>query len=251
MSKAPVDAVETSIQLLETLEGHAPCSVTELAEHLDRPKATVHYHLKTLEKHQYVVQQEEGYDIGLHVLELGGRVRKRRQLTDVVEPNLQRLGAETNEMAVFAVEEHESAAVLGLERPTGLETAVDVTVGMHLPLHGSAVGKALLAELSEDRLGEILAALSFEGHTDETVQEEAVLREQLKTVRSEGHAFDRGEYDPNIRSVASPVVDETDSLVGAIGIVGPASRLYSDRFTHELPHLVERFAERIEYELQS
>lgn len=251
MSKAPVDAVETSIQILETLEAHAPCSLTELADTLERPKATVHYHLKTLEKHRYVTQREGGYEIGLHVLELGGRARKRRRVTEVVEPNLQRLGAETNEMAVFAVEEHDAAVVLGLERPTGLETAVDVSVGMHLPLHASAVGKALLARLPANRLDTMLETITFEGYTDETIRSESALRDHLKTVSAERHAFDRGEYDPDIRSVASPVVDESGDLVGAIGVVGPASRLYSDRFTHELPHLVERFAERVEYELHS
>ncbi|MFB6194642.1 MAG: IclR family transcriptional regulator [Haloplanus sp.] len=250
MSKAPVDAVETSLRILETLEEAGPCSVTGLAERLDRPKATVHYHLKTLERHRYVVGTPDGYEVGLRVLELGGRVRNRHRATEIVEPNLQRLGAETNEMAVFAVEEHESAVILGLERPPGLETAVDVTVGMHLPLHCSAVGKALLAQLPEGRRAEMLETCSLEAYTDETVASEAALREQLATIRSEGHAFDRGEFDPDIHSVASPVVDESDAVVGAIGIVGPASRLYSDRFTHELPHLVERFAERVEYELR-
>ncbi|WP_436912225.1 IclR family transcriptional regulator [Halosimplex marinum] len=251
MSKVPVDAVETSLGILAELEERAPLGVTELAASLDTPKATVYYHLQTLEDHGYVTDGEDGYEIGLRVLELGGRARNRRQLTGVVEPNLQRLGTETNEIAVFAVEERGTPVLLHVERPTGLTTAVDVSVGMHLPVHGSAVGKAQLAAMPAHRRDAILADHGFEAHTAETVTSEAELRDRLETVRSEGHAFDRGEFDPDIHSVAAPVMDESDSVAGAVGIVGPSSRLYSDRFAHELPHLVERFAERIEYELSS
>jgi len=251
MGKVPVDAVETSLEILSVLEDHAPLGITEVASRTETPKATVYYHLQTLADRGYVTQREDGYDLGLRVLELGGRVRDGRQLTSVVEPNLQRLGTETNEIAVFAVEEHGSAVLLHVERPTSLTTPVDVSVGMHLPVHGSAVGKALLAAMPEDRRDAILADHDFETYTADTVASETELRNRLDTVRSEGHAFDRGEFDSEVHSVAAPVVDENEFVLGAVGIVGPSSRLYSDRFAHELPHLVERFAERIEYELRS
>jgi DNA-binding IclR family transcriptional regulator len=251
MSKAPVDAVETSLEILRQLESRGPCGITAMADRLDRPKATVYYHLKTLEEHGYVVATDEGYDVGLRVLELGEHARDRHRRTDVVGPNLKRLGDETNEMAVFAVEEGNEAVVLDVERPTGLTTAVDVTVGMHLPLHASAVGKALLSVMPESDRDDVLSTIDLQGYTEETVTQKTALRDELADARSDGHAFDHGEHDAEIHSVASPVVTESGDTVGAIGIVGPASRLYSDRFAHELPHLVERFAERIEYELRT
>jgi len=132
-----------------------------------------------------------------------------------------------------------------------VDTPVDVTAGTHLPLHCSAVGKALLAELPDSQLGNALEATDFTQYTPETVDTESSLREQLKSVRENKHAFDRGEWKDNMRSVASPVLNIDGSVIGAIGVVGPSSRLYSDRFTHELPHLVQRFAERVEHELRS
>jgi DNA-binding IclR family transcriptional regulator len=251
MSKAPVDAVETSLEILEELEERGPVGVTALAARLDRPKATVYYHLKTLAKHGYVVEDEDGYELGLRILELGGSIRERHRRTDVVVANLKRLGAETNEMAIFAVREGDKAIVLDVERPTGLTTAVDVTLGLHLPLHASAAGKALLSELPEPELAETLDRLEFQAYTEQTVTAASQLQSELADIRETEHAFDRGEHDPERHSVASPVHGSGNQIIGAIGIVGPASRLYSDRFEHELPHLVERFAERIEYELRS
>ena len=251
MSKAPVDAVQTSIQLLDELEASAPASVTTLAERLDRPKATVYYHLKTLEESGYVVGTADGYELGLRLLALGSRARQQRDLPAKVEPSLKQLATESNEMTVFALQERQSAVIVGVEGPAGVDTPVDVTAGTHLPLHCSAVGKALLAELPEHQLSAALETTDFTQHTSETIGTESSLREQLKSVRENRHAFDRGEWKDDVRSVASPVLDADGSVIGAIGIVGPSSRLYSDRFTHELPHLVQRFAERVEHALRS
>lgn len=251
MGKTPVDAVETSLQVLGRLEVQAPCSITELARQLDRPKATVYYHLQTLEDRGYVARRDGEYDLGLRALELGGRARDRRRHTGIIESNLKRLAKESNEIAVFGIEERGSAVLLDVERPTGLTTEVDVTIGMHLPLHGSALGKALLAELPEERRQSLLDGYEFEQFTADSIGNESVLRDTLSSVREDGHAHDHGERDPEVHGVAAPVTAADGSVAGAIGIVGPASRLYSDRFAHELPHLVERFAERVEHELRS
>lgn len=251
MSKAPVDAVETSIRLLDELETSAPASITALAERLDRPKATVYYHIKTLEGAGYVVRTDDGYELGLRLLALGSCARRQRDLPAEVGPSLKQLATESNEMAVFALRERRSAVIIAVDGPTGVDTPVDVTAGIHLPLHCSAVGKALLAESPDRQLDAAIEAIDFTRYTDETVEAESEFREQLASVRAERHAFDRGEWTEGVRSVASPVSDVDGSAIGAIGIIGPSSRLYSDRFAHELPHLVKRFAERIEHELRS
>lgn len=251
MGKTPVDAVETSLRVLRGLEQRAPCSVSELARRREQSKATVYYHLKTLEEHGFVVQRDEGYDLGLRVLDLGGTARARRRRAGVVQPNLKRLAREANEIAVFGVEERGSAVVLDAERPTGLTAAVDVTVGTHLPLHASALGKALLAALPEERRQSLIDGCEFERFTDETIPTESALREELSAARRDGHVHDHGERDVDVHGIAAPVASAGEGVPGAIGLVGPASRLYSDRFAHELPHLVERFAERVQHELRS
>lgn len=251
MSKVPVKSVATSLRLLEELRDRGPCSITALADRIDRPKATVYYHVKTLEEHGYADETDDGYDLGLRLLEMGGQTRYRHGFPEVVGPNLTRLSRETNEIAVYGVRDGDESVVLNLARPPGLAETLDVSVGARAPLHSTALGKALLSGLSEDRLAEALDGYEFERFTSETVADEAAFHEELESVRSEGHAFDHGEYDADVHGVATAVGGEDGRLRGAIGIVGPASRLYSDRFAHELPHLVERFGERIEYELAS
>lgn len=251
MGKAPVDAVETSLKVLRLLEEQAPCTVTEIAERLGRPKATVYYHLQTLTRRGYVVRRDDRYEVGLRVLELAGRARQRRTRMGVVESNLKRLSKVANEIAVFGLAERGSAVVVKVERPPGPTTDIEVTIGTHLPLHASALGKALLSEYSDERLDSVLGDYEFEQYTPDTVEGESAFRDELSTVRADGHATDHGERDPDVHGVAAPLTAVDGSVPGTIGVVGPASRLYSDRFAHELPHLVERFAERVEHELRS
>lgn len=251
MSKVPVRAVETSLQILHRLERDGTASVTGLARDLDRPKATVYYHVKTLEKHGYVVRSDGDCALGLRALELGGRARDRHGLTRSVGPSVRRLASEANETAVFAVPERDSAVVLELAYPAEPAAEVDVTVGSHLPLHCSATGKAILAAMGEERLSAAVDRCDLSADGPGSIDSESELHAERRTVRTDGHAFDRGDRDSEVNGVASSVLDEDGSVVGAIGLLGPASRLYSDRFEHELPHLVERFANHAEHALRS
>ena len=251
MGKAPVEAVNTSLEVLHCLATTAPCSITNLAERLGRPKTTVYYHLRTLEKRGYVIRRGEGYDLSLTPLMLGGQALNRRVPVNVVESNLTRLAREANEVAVFGVEEHGHVVILGVKRPPEFDTEVDPAIGARLPLHASALGKALLSGLHDQQREALLDGYSFEKLTEDTITDEDDFQNVLSSVREGHHAHDHGERDPGVRAVASPVAATEETPVGGIGVVGPASRLYSDRFTHELPHLVERFAERVEHMFRS
>lgn len=251
MSKAPVDAVETSLEVLRCLDQHGPSGITDLATRLDRPKATIYYHLQTLQERGYVVRRDTEYDLGLRTLRLGARARTRRRQSGVVESGLHRLASEANEVAVFGIEEQGQAVITDIGRPLNNNLEVSLSVGSRWPLHASALGKALLAALPDERRESLLEGYEFEEFTEATITNETTLRDQLATVRTEDQAHNRGEFEPDVHGIAAPVTDTDATPVGSVGIVGPASRLYSDRFTHELPHLVKRTAERLGQELES
>jgi len=250
MDKVPIESVETSLQLLEELE-QGKRSITELADTLARPKATVYYHLKTLENRGYIVERDGKYELGLRLLELGGGVTARQRVINVVEPNMKRLVAEAHETSVFAVLGSNAAVVIELERPLDLKKPVGLWIGTHLPLYCSATGKAILSALSGETVDVIVSELSFSEHTDETVTDESELYAHLDRARTEGYAFDMGERNEAVRGVATAVTPNDQKVVGALGIVGPAGRLDDDRFTHELPHLLDHYTERIEHEFQT
>jgi DNA-binding IclR family transcriptional regulator len=96
-------------------------------------------------------------------------------------------------------------------------------VGAELPLHASALGKAMLAHAPEAALTDLLAE-PLPKLTSRTLGP-AALREELDDVRERGFARERDEAILGESSLAAPIFDHSGHVVGAIGIVGDTERI--------------------------
>jgi DNA-binding IclR family transcriptional regulator len=96
-------------------------------------------------------------------------------------------------------------------------------VGAELPLHASALGKAMLAFLPDDALGDLLAE-PLPRLTSRTLSSKSLV-DELGEVRQRGWARERDEAILGESSLAAPIFDRSGHAVGAIGIVGDTERL--------------------------
>ena len=97
-------------------------------------------------------------------------------------------------------------------------------VGIVIPVHASALGKAMLAFLPEDEK-RVLTSGDLRSMTGETTTSPDTLRRQLDQVRATGVAVEQDEAVIGESSVASPVFDSYGEAVGAIGVVVPSGDL--------------------------
>ncbi len=98
------------------------------------------------------------------------------------------------------------------------------SVGQRELLHGSAVGKAILAHLAPDRLDAILAR-GLPRMTVRTITDPGRLRRHLAMVARRGFALDNEEGEPGIRCVGAPIFDHRGQVVASVSVAGPAYRL--------------------------
>jgi DNA-binding IclR family transcriptional regulator len=98
-------------------------------------------------------------------------------------------------------------------------------VGSQLPLHASALGKALLAFAPGDVIDTLMSA-PLERLTKRTPNA-AALRIQLNTIRLQAIATERDEAVLGESSVAAPIFDRAGNAVGAIAVVGDTDRVFS------------------------
>ena len=129
--------------------------------------------------------------------------------------------------------------VYAIESPRVLRTRSDFgAVGL---LHGSAVGKALLAFLPEAR-----RALStpLQRLTPKTIIRPQALQAELQRVRRRGRSFDDEETDPGVRCVGAPILTPDGFAAGSISVSGPAMRL-TDSVIPRLSRLVVATAREI------
>ncbi|MUW13769.1 helix-turn-helix domain-containing protein [Halorubrum sp. CBA1125] len=232
-AKHPVQTTEKTLTLVEELMGQGSCGVTELAAELDMGKSAVHNHLTTLQERGYVLKRGDEYQLGLKFLDIGGHVRKSTEFYQVAEPEVKSLAADTGELANLMVEE-QGLGVYLMRSKGDMAVDIDTYAGMRTHLHTTALGKAILAHLSEERVEAIVERHGLERKTPQSIDTRAELFDALDEVRERGYAIDDGERVEGLRCIAAPVKRSSGAVLGSVSVSAPASR-FSDDDLHAEP----------------
>jgi DNA-binding IclR family transcriptional regulator len=162
------------------------------------------------------------FHLGGHLFELGLRASVERGLLEVATPFLEDLYERTHETVHLGVREGVDVvyvAKLGGHR----QAKAPSRLGGRMPLHATAIGKALLAhappEVRSEVLGQALTRLA-----PRTIASPRVLADQLDDIVEAGVAFEFEESAVGIVCVAAPILDGSDAVVAAISVTGPATR---------------------------
>jgi DNA-binding IclR family transcriptional regulator len=202
--------------------------VSEIADRLGLAKGTVHGLLQTLRDEGFVEQDPESgkYQLGAALLQLGNIYLDVNELRGRSLAWADSLAVRTGE-AVRVGSLHGDGVLIihHVFRPDNSLQILEV--GAQLPLHATALGKALLAfrpELTDELVDHGLPRL-----TQATLVTGAALRKALDAVRDHGWAAEREEAVIGESSIAAPIFDRRGDAAGAIGIAGPTDRLYPGR----------------------
>jgi DNA-binding IclR family transcriptional regulator len=222
--KAGLDTVlgkATAILRAFRLEDQA-VSLAELVRRTGLHKATVHRLAGELVANRLLDRVNGGYRLSGGLFELGMRASVERSLLEVAMPFLQDLYERTHETVHLGVREgHEVVyiAKIGGHR----QARAPSRAGGRMPLHCTAIGKALLAHSDPALRREVLSG-PLERRTPHTIVAPGLLRRQLTRVAGSGVAFEHEESAPGINCVAAPVFGAGEELLAAISITGPTSR---------------------------
>ncbi|AHG02063.1 hypothetical protein HALLA_01805 (plasmid) [Halostagnicola larsenii XH-48] len=241
----PVSAVETTVSILETITELEGASLTELAERLDVAKSTIHRHLSTLRQEGYVVTDGDEYHVSLHLFDLASYNRERNPLFHIGRSTADEIAGRIEERVSLVVAE-QGRAVKCYIAESNRSITTDSHLGLAMRMHCTSGGKALLSQMDDKRVEEILDRNGLERLTDNTITDRESLFEELQEVRKTGIAFDNQERLAGVRGVAAPVVDkQTGDVIGAFDIAGPATRLEGEKYSEQIPNLVQRAADEI------
>ncbi|CAE6941341.1 Transcriptional regulator KdgR [Paraburkholderia domus] len=224
ISREPVgeglQAVALSLQVLEYLAQHpAGGGVTGLAQMFDTSKSRMHRHLRTLVEHGYIMQADgsDKYIIGMRLIRLGRLVSENislaRECAPVMRDLRERLG---QTVVVSQMESHGVRVVATVLGNSPIEIGVRHASLMNF--HSTAQGKVALAFASEFLQKEVLRS-RLEMFTSYTITNPAVLREGLDRIREQGWAVAPNEGLLGVNSLAAPIFDVTNAVVGTIALV--------------------------------
>ena len=221
-----LSSVANSLRLIRAFsEDHYEIGISDLAKRLGLAKSTVHRLASTL-LDQGMLEQNAGdgkYRLGLALFELGTLVRRKMDFTMEARPFLRTLMEKTGETVHLAILDHDSVLyIISMESKQALR--MGSKVGTRVPVHCTAVGKALLAFQPEPEIARIIAR-GLAASTPNTIADPHALQRELASVRARTYAIDDEESEVGLRSIAAPVRNDSGNVIAAISIAGPVHRM--------------------------
>jgi DNA-binding IclR family transcriptional regulator len=243
-----IQSIDRAAKILRTLaSGPRRLGVTELATRLDLAVPTVHGLLQTLQANGFVEQDRDSgkYQLGAGLLQLGNSYLDLNELRGRSLVHAERLAARADAAVRVGVMHGPSVIVVHhVFRPDA--TLQILEVGAQLPVHASALGKAILAftpDAVDDLTAEALPKLT--GRTLGARE----LRGEFPAIRERGIARERDEAVLGESSVAGPIFDHLGHAVGAIGVVGDTERVIPRTVAKGLAAAVSEAARGVSREL--
>ncbi|KTR95027.1 IclR family transcriptional regulator [Microbacterium testaceum] len=220
-----VPAADQTLRILSLLARQpGPIAAQTIATALGIPRSSTYHLLATLEEHGYVVHLpgDRRWGLGTAAFELGGGYARQQPLARLGRPLLAALSDRVGESAHLAVLVGRDVLYIVEERAPR-RPALVTDVGVRLPAHLAATGRAMLSALPRSQVRALYpdaTALTQRTGLGPTTPRE--LRELLRAVRAAGYASEDGEVTPGFRSVAAPVLDHAGWPAAAVAITWPA-----------------------------
>ena len=220
-SGTPISVVERISQVLLTFNGAGPLTLSQVTQRTGLPRSSVHRLLEQLTSSGWLIREEQTYEHGPKVYETGQAAFAQNRLSQTAAPIMRRLAQTTG----FAVHLGSIVGddVLILSKVHGSRAGAASRIGARVPVHQSAIGKAILAHLGEDRMP-VADSGRLPRATVHSIGTPAQLREELRRVRDRGTAFDRQETATGVSCVAVSL-GPPDHYYGnraAVSVCGPS-----------------------------
>jgi DNA-binding IclR family transcriptional regulator len=222
----------------------SPLALISIAKQIGIAKSTLHGILTTLVEVGYVAQDPDTgfYKPGMHLFELGNLISQKIDVLRISKPYMQEISQETGETVHLAVLEDGEVLYIG-KQESNSSIRIVTEAGLKLPAHCTGVGKALLAGLDKVKIKSIVRSKGLAQYTDTTITTLEGLLSEIDNVKGNGYATDQQEFMVGLRCVAIPIFDHNGSVVCAISISGPISRMGGDIFEFKKKRLMKAAAE--------
>ncbi len=249
-----VRSVDRAFEVLDVLaEADTGLGVSAIARKVNASKSAMFAVLQTLEARNLIASTGDLtsriYTLGLGLARLGDRALRQVSLRDVAMPHLSELAAATMLSTRVSVVDGESAVVIGqVDGPAAVR--FNLNMGGRERLHCSGMGKAILANKSEDAVRLDAERFGLGSRTRHTITDPDALLADLAKVRRRGFSIDDEEDAEGICCIGAALFDHRDQCTGAISVTG-LKPMFAPKEVLRIGSLVARTAVRISRDLGS
>src|SRR5258705_1648755 len=222
-----VRSVTRALDLLIVLSNqNGPMGLADLADHTGLNPSTAFRLLESMRTRGFVRQAGggNGYQLGSMVVDLGSAFLRSVSIWDYARDLADQLAEDLSETASVGVLDRSQVLYIAIARGQR-ELGIQSQSGTRHPAYCTALGKALMADLTWDETEEILDSEPMVRLTPTTIVDKAAMRAELAAVAARGYAVDDEERNAHVVCIAAPITDHTGRSVAALSVSGPAFRM--------------------------
>jgi len=245
-----VPAIDKCFAILESLaQSKEPMGISDLSGNLDLNKSTVFNILHTLADLNVLENHPDGkFGFGSRFYTLGEMTGKRSALIQTAHPYLRMINEKTKLSAFLGIRSDLHAILIDkVDSAYGIKVSSEI--GLRMPALAGAGIKAMLSQLSDEEIDEVLARAELKRFTPYSITRKGAYKKEILEVRKQGIAYDRQEYIEGMVAFAIPVNANRRDLQTAIWAVGLA-RQVADSSIPELTELLRGISQDINCRLQ-
>ena len=232
-----IESVDNALRILQALRDSGQVRISDVAAELDIARSTAHRLLAMLVYRDFAIQAgDRSYLPGPALSAQPLRGAPAQRLRQLLRPHMEALCDQVSETVNLMVRLGAQTRFLHTVE-SALIFRVGDRQGSILPAWKSSGGKALLAELPDDRLTALLRGAAGRAPDGMTDGERRSLVAGLRVIRDQGYAENKEETESGVCAVGVCVRDRSGEAVAALSVAAPSVRYTPDRvrlFVREL-----------------
>lgn len=248
-----VPAANNTLRILNLLASRrAPVAAASIASALDLPRSTVYQILTVMVYNGFVLHlpEERKYGLGLAAFELSSSYSRQEPLSRLGAPLLAGLVDKVGESAHLAVL-HGHDIVYIVEERAKFRPALITDVGVRLPGHLTASGRAILSEMPRSQVRALYPSKAMfvtRNEKPSTVSTYAELSSLLKDVRHRQYACEEGDVTPDFTTLAVAVKNHLDWPAAAVAVTFQSNNVAREEWgglAQEIRSVADELSRRI------
>jgi len=182
--------------------------------------------LYTLMQHKYIRKMDNSlrYQLGLKLFEVGSAAVNHVDVTTVIRQYMADIYRTCNETMHCGI--LSGLDVLYIDKMESTQSIrMSSHVGVRMPLHATAMGKAFLACFSDSQVRSLYQGVPLTSLTVHTITDMEELLKQLQVIRKAGYATETEESNLNVSCIGVSILGRDDQPTYALSISAPSFRM--------------------------
>lgn len=224
-------------------------NLSEISKSLDMPPSSTYLLLQNMLERGYLETDKSGkqFRIGYKLFTIRNRYLQNTSLMGEFFQLAAKISVELNETISIAVRNGSNLLYLG-EKISSQSLRYTPVPGEAFPLHATASGKMLLADLSEKELTTLYPQEQLDRVTGKTIATLTELRRELDKVRESGFGYNLGETVEGVHCMAGAIVNADKKTMATISISIPEVRI-TDAVWDKMHSWIRRGCKELSFKL--